>query len=341
MLMMPLHEMQRWFENKPVGFGEGKIYDTSAEDKIVEEMEQTRRAQLANINKLKHSSPQEIAAMKKKEMETQKALEAVQCGVEVRIGNLPRKKNIHRDLQSAFKGFPGILHISPAVSGNKKTRDPICKGFAFIYLESEKAADSFLQIYSNQNIQFGKIQKQITCEMTNSQRSSESAAERSPVSTSVSAAQLKVADMREETDADSDVDSLTWDSEEEMFSEWSAMGTRDGTETLAEIIYNMDDEPMFSDTEVIDVGTEDFSISEPNKKDEGRPSNEGKSAKAESTSLKQPKKRVAQKQQHKANSGKDLRLNVLGAAKRLQIKEKAVLAGVFSKYGGKADSGKS
>lgn len=171
-------------------------------------------------------------------------------------------------------------------------------------------------MYSNQNIQFGKIQKQITCEMRNSQRSSESAAERSAVSASVSAAQLNVADMREETDADSDVDSLTWDSEEEMFSEWSAMGTHDGTETLAEIIYNMDDEPMFSDTEIIEVGTEDFSISEPHKKDEGRPSNEGKSAKADSTSLKQPKKRVAQKPQHKAKSGKDLRINVLGAAKR-------------------------
>lgn len=74
MLMMPLHEMQSWFENKPLGFGEGKIYDTSAEDKIVEEMEQTRRAQLANINKLKHSSPQQIAAMKKKEMEMQKGI---------------------------------------------------------------------------------------------------------------------------------------------------------------------------------------------------------------------------------------------------------------------------
>lgn len=171
-------------------------------------------------------------------------------------------------------------------------------------------------MYSNQNIQFGKIQKQITCERTNSQRSSESPAEQLAVSTSVSAAQLTVADMREETDADSDVDSLTWDSEEEMFSEWSAMGTRDGTETLAEIIYNIDDEPVFSDTEVIDVGTEDFSISEPNRKDEGRPSNGGKSAKADSTVLKQPKKRVAQKPQHKEKSGKDLRLNVLGAAKR-------------------------
>lgn len=53
---------------------------------------------------------------------------------------LPRKKNVHRDLKLAFSGFPNILNISPAVEGNKKTRDPICKGFAFIDFKSDEAA---------------------------------------------------------------------------------------------------------------------------------------------------------------------------------------------------------
>lgn len=61
-------------------------------------------------------------------------------GVHVRIWNLPKKKNIHKDLNLAFKGFPGLVTINPANSGTKKTRDPICKGFAFVKLESVDAA---------------------------------------------------------------------------------------------------------------------------------------------------------------------------------------------------------
>jgi hypothetical protein len=58
----------------------------------------------------------------------------------VRLWNLPKNKNIHRDLQSAFKRFRGILHINPTISGNKKTRDPVCKGFAFVDLATDEAA---------------------------------------------------------------------------------------------------------------------------------------------------------------------------------------------------------
>jgi hypothetical protein len=68
------------------------------------------------------------------------ALSATTSGIRVRLWNLPKKKNIHRDLQSAFKGFRGILHINPAISGNKKTRDPVCKGFAFVDLATDEAA---------------------------------------------------------------------------------------------------------------------------------------------------------------------------------------------------------
>lgn len=71
-------------------------------------------------------------------------------GTRVRIWNLPRKKNIHRDLQRAFRGFPGLVSISPAVIGNEKTREPVCRGFAFVCLASKEAANRyslFLYLY--------------------------------------------------------------------------------------------------------------------------------------------------------------------------------------------------
>lgn len=66
--------------------------------------------------------------------------EAFPSGIPVRMVNLPKKKNIHRDLRLAFKGVDGITGIHPAVSGNQKTRDPICMGFAFVYFKSEEHA---------------------------------------------------------------------------------------------------------------------------------------------------------------------------------------------------------
>lgn len=58
----------------------------------------------------------------------------------MRLVNLPKKKNILRDLKSALQGIPGIINIAPAVIGNKKTRDPICKGFAFVDFKREEDA---------------------------------------------------------------------------------------------------------------------------------------------------------------------------------------------------------
>lgn len=54
-VVVPLKNMKKWLENRPRGFGEGKVYDTSIEDKLMEEIEQSRKAQLANLNKLKNS----------------------------------------------------------------------------------------------------------------------------------------------------------------------------------------------------------------------------------------------------------------------------------------------
>lgn len=72
------------------------------------------------------------------------APEDVPSGICVRLVNLPKKKNVHRDLRLAFKGVPGIVDVIPAVSGNKKTRDPICKGYAFIYLKTEEDANRLI-----------------------------------------------------------------------------------------------------------------------------------------------------------------------------------------------------
>jgi outer membrane biogenesis lipoprotein LolB len=53
-MLLPLEKMKQWLKNKPRGFGEGKVFDTSIEDKLLEEMEQSAQAQVANVNKLKN-----------------------------------------------------------------------------------------------------------------------------------------------------------------------------------------------------------------------------------------------------------------------------------------------
>ncbi|XP_038982626.1 uncharacterized protein LOC120110847 [Phoenix dactylifera] len=65
--LMPLEEMARWLENKPAGFGEGKTYDTTLEEQLLEETERSRKAQLANINKLKNEAKSAASARPKKQ----------------------------------------------------------------------------------------------------------------------------------------------------------------------------------------------------------------------------------------------------------------------------------
>ncbi|KAK9277083.1 hypothetical protein L1049_006622 [Liquidambar formosana] len=199
-VFIPLGNMNKWLENKPRGFGEGKEYDTSIEDKLLEEMEQSGQAQLVNIRKLKNNTVQPTS--QKDHPPEQKATKIIPSGIRVRLLNLPKKKNIHRDLQSAFKGVPGIVNIAPAVSGNKKTRHPVCKGFAFVDLKSEQDANRFIQIVSKQSITFGKIQKLIKCEITNS-RSPDSTSEQSTDDTYTSP---QVTDPALEADSPTDFD---------------------------------------------------------------------------------------------------------------------------------------
>lgn len=81
------------------------------------------------------------------------APKVVPSGVQVRVANLPKKKNVHRDLKSAFVGVPGLLNIIPAVSGNKKTRDPVCKGFAFVDFKSGEYATRYFIFPENNYIE--------------------------------------------------------------------------------------------------------------------------------------------------------------------------------------------
>ncbi|KAG0494550.1 hypothetical protein HPP92_005544 [Vanilla planifolia] len=166
---LPSRGMARWLQDKPAGFGEGKKYDTTVEEKLMEEVERSRKAQLKKKKKTGAKAKENTGSDNKQEK--QKAVDVIQIRPQVRIWNLPKKKNIDRDLWKAFKEFPGIMAVNPAVTGNQKTRDPICKGFAFIVLKSDDAAYRFVQYYSKQNLLFGRVQKEIYCDLVDANQS--------------------------------------------------------------------------------------------------------------------------------------------------------------------------
>ncbi|XP_059656002.1 uncharacterized protein LOC132303004 [Cornus florida] len=314
-VFVPLRNMKEWLENKPSGFGEGKAYDTSIEDKLLDEMEQSRQAQLANIEKLK-DNPENPNSKKE---EKQKASEVVPSGLRVRLVNLPKKKKIHRDLQLAFKGVPGIVNIIPAVSGSKKTRDPICKGVAFVDFKSEDEANRFVQAFSGQSITFGKIQKQIRCEMMNP-NSPVHANEQSPDGT-FNVPQLPILSL--DSGSDFDVDDPSVDSLKE---------------TASDEYEGADDDHLSVHWEGDSLESIDsFSSSEPESGDNMEPRAE--SATNSPTSKQQQKTRAKEKKLvAKRKVEKTPKWNIPGSVHRLKIKEKAVLTGVFSKYGVKAAS---
>ncbi|KAJ0537293.1 putative nucleotide-binding alpha-beta plait domain superfamily, RNA-binding domain superfamily [Helianthus annuus] len=285
---VPLSNMRQWTRNKPRGFGEGKVYDTTLEDKLLQELEQSRAAQLVNINNLKNNpNPNPLPQTK----------EVVPSGIRVRLFNLPKKKNIHRDLQAAFKPFTGITHIIPAVSGNQKTRDPVCKGFAFLHFKSHKEANRFVDIVSTQPITFGKVQKQIRCEIMPS-----------------------VVDRKE--------------SPLPVFSATMAPPvTQTPLDPCLEVEEAAFDKLKIGDDDLVSATDDDNDNSFGNvveKKHEAEVSSE--SLKKQKVVTEKGKKTTRAKKKVETTP----KLSIPGSANRLKMKEKALLSGVFSKYGGKS-----
>ncbi|OAY71452.1 hypothetical protein ACMD2_26391 [Ananas comosus] len=316
---MPFAEMRRWLERKPPGFGEGRTYDTAVEDRLLEEMERSRAAQLANVSNLR-SQP---ARGEKKQDDPPGKLDPIQSGICVRVSNLPRKKNIHRDLQSAFKGFPGLINISPAVIANKKTRDPICKGFAFLYFESEAAAES------KKNVEFGKVEKQIFCNIINPRSSSNSSMQLADTRTNTS---LKHTDT-EKVSSRSNMDILTQDQDPLGGSSY------DGSFGTEESPFLVEEDDPFSDLEAIESGIEHVDSPSLDSVQYVSETEVDVSDSNDSMPLSQKrKKQVASKKKNRSGKQKPVKnpkLGLPGSVSRLKIKERTILSGVLSKYGSK------
>ncbi|KAM3358772.1 hypothetical protein P3S68_021705 [Capsicum galapagoense] len=306
-VIMPLRNMKKWLEHKPKGFGVDKVYDTAVEDKLMEEIEQSRKAQLANINKLKNN-PVNASA---KNVQQDKV---VQDGLRVRLVNLPKKMNINKDLRVAFKGVSGIANIVPVVTGNKKTRNPICKGLAYIDFKSKNEAQRFVQMFSGRSISFGKVQKQIKCEMINP------GSHKSKTIQSVDeikyAPEQEKPDLHGDQDDDFDTDFLS-DSEENIF--------------IDDDVPEVDD--LSADTDDYVENSETL-CAESTSGDEQDVREETESSEQKKVEAKEKKKQKKPKQKKEMVS----KLNVPGSARKLKIKDKAVLTGVLSKYAQKIPS---
>ncbi|XP_028801926.1 uncharacterized protein LOC114757108 [Neltuma alba] len=316
-VVMPFEQMRKWLKNKPRGFGVGKEYDTSIEDKLLDEIRKSREAQAANLNQLKNNPT--MPGVKKDE---EKKAQEVKSGAQVRLVSLPKKRNIHRDLKFAFQGIPGIVDIVPAVSGNKKTRDPVCKGFAFVYFKCEEDAARFVQLYSGQTVSFGKIQKRIKCELLNEMSPVSASLESSQDHTNAATPQLIVPAIEESSNEDSNMDNSASSSWDETASSSDELDAKSRTERVEE----NEDYAATLNADDADDGVElqiDSEIDSPS---------------LEQKSPAKPKRANAAKKKppSKEKVKKVPKLEVLGSAKRLKIKEKAVLSDVFSKYGSKA-----
>ncbi|KAK9664499.1 hypothetical protein RND81_14G046800 [Saponaria officinalis] len=303
-LMVPFHKMDAWLKRKPKGFGEGKVYDTSIEDKLLEELEKIREAQLANVDKLKN-----IAKVNETQKELKKEVKVSEVApgcIRVRINNLPKKKNIHRDLKSAFEGLHGVANILPAVSGTKKTRDPVCKGFAFVDFKSLDDADRFVQAFSGQNIAFGKTEKTIKCEI------------------------LRPSDARNEASIQDEYDNVSESSV--TILEKKGNQVDEIVKHSPEIDASEDDDFDESDGDDI-VGNFKLSNSLGQSKIESVESRLLKQS-SDLPSTKQKEKKVSKKKPAvQKNSDSATKLKVPGSAKRLKVHEKAKLADVYSRYG--------
>ncbi|XP_073295110.1 uncharacterized protein [Primulina huaijiensis] len=332
-VIVPLQNMKEWLENRPRGFGEGKVYDTSVEDELMEEKEQSRKAQLANVNELK-SNP--MKANSKKELPKQnKASSRIPNGFRVRMVNLPKKKNIHKDLRLAFEGVPGIQNIEPVVSGNEKTRDPVCKGLAFIDFKYKDEAERFVENISGTSLSFGKIQKQIKCELLNStsqpandmlnSKSQPGSNQPKPESRKPASNQLHKKDNRPPKQA-----VLSSENVFQAIVDTNISFLSSGEEVVLSEHYDADEHYKVPQWEDDEESTSKFS------KELGT----RLESTAKSSSSKQGRKIRQNDKKGVPNMKKDKipKLNIPGSAKRLKIREKSVLVDVFSKYGAKASS---
>ncbi|XP_051121959.1 uncharacterized protein LOC127245248 [Andrographis paniculata] len=264
-VVVPMEEMKKWLENRPRGFGEGRVYDTSIEDDLVKEIEQSRKAQAANIAKLKENK-------KESDKLQNEGSARIDSAFRVRVTNLPKKKNIHRDLRLAFSGVAGIVAVTPVVSGNEKTRDPVCKGLAFVDFDRLPNAHRFVQDFSGRTISFGKVQKEIKCEIISTESASDD-----PKLDIIEDSSAPLDDRCEESDP-------------------SRSNGADHEMHLPDVSIPADD-----DNE------------SPSSPKQGRKPKGNEKARRKG---KNPKSSI-----------------ILGSAKRLKIKEKALLTGVLSKYG--------
>ncbi|XP_042440436.1 uncharacterized protein LOC122025655 isoform X2 [Zingiber officinale] len=328
---LPFQEMRQWLRNKPSGFGEGKNYDTRLEDDLWEEIERSRKTQIENLNKLKNKPNMSDDRPKTKEKAPHKADEA-EPGTRVRIWNLPRKKNIHRDLHHAFRGFPGLVSISPAVIGNEKTREPVCRGFAFVCLASKEAANRFVQAYSRKTLCFGKVEKQIACAVINTRGIRDSSEPQEDVSVRFSLSKSLKGGIG--LSGASDVDIVSQDSEGRTIEDGSvcigiteksdvedmlSKRTCDGTSTNFEDKENSPGHVTIPVLGCLEHGNE-------------VPWNDL----AQKESMPQIRKQRVRTSSSKKATKTDLvqgnKPSLLGSMARLKIKERTVLTGVFSKY---------
>ncbi|CAM6050512.1 unnamed protein product [Sphagnum compactum] len=159
-------DMEEWINNKPAGFG-NKVYDTALEEKLLAEIEHDKKSQMAAAMGLKENNGKSNG---KKSGKAGKAIRAAPpAGVEVWVGNLPRKKNVDRDLWAALRSVGGLLHVRPIVfAQNEKTREPLCKGYAFLTFKTDGDALDFVAKYHGTNITFGRVEKKLACEVAGS-----------------------------------------------------------------------------------------------------------------------------------------------------------------------------
>ncbi|CAA0834749.1 RNA-binding (RRM/RBD/RNP motifs) family protein [Striga hermonthica] len=304
---MPMMNAKKWIEKRPRGFGEGKVYDTSIEDKLMEEIEQSRKAQLANVNKLKNSAAKSNPSSKKEINKEVKGATHIEDGTfRVRLLNLPKKKNIHKDLRLAFEGARGIVNIDPVVSGNEKTRDPVCKGLAFVVFKHQDEAQRFVQNFSGKSITFGKVQKQIRCELVNPKKSNP-ALEQLPHDGDFTLGRAIFSSDVKDVDVESDVSPLySW-------------------EESAPIEVNDDDDEEEQEEINGTLTTSDSDLADELELKEGFAVNSSTSSSG--------RKSANKKKTSKRRKNNVSKLNIPGSANRLKIREKEMLTGVLSKYG--------